>query len=83
MKEHNIYQGTAEKKHSVILPVLNLKCGFSVFKRGKHYTGFLQFNASSLGIFLTETSSPPLPSLASDTIKNELLVALSNLPWYT
>lgn len=51
-----------QQKHNFILPVLNLKHGFSVFKCGKHRTSFLQFNDSSSGIISTETSFPPLPS---------------------
>lgn len=43
-----------QQKHNFILSVLNLKRGFSVFKCGKPWTGYRQFNDSSLpglGVF--------------------------------
>lgn len=62
-----------QQKHNLILPMLNLKHGFSVFKCGKHRTGFLQFNNSSSGIIFTETSFPPLASLIADSSKASYL----------
>lgn len=80
-KEQSIYQDKAKAQFHLNNVTLHLKCGFSVFQGGKHYTGFLQFKDSSWGIFLTKPSSPPPPFLATDTIKIKQLSALSNVPW--